>query len=137
MQTLERGRGRLLLYEGAAVELCLNEQTGEEVACGVSASSADVAGPRGLCVGMSVQEAAALFRCDGDVYAVGGTLYMEGEAAGEPPCGELLREGGETVLRYAAALPDGHTAVLSAGVTDGTITYWHFFDDQEAGHDGI
>ena len=137
VQTLERGRGRLLLYEGAAVELCLNEQTGEEVACGVSASSADVAGPRGLCVGMSVQEAAALFRCDGDVYAVGGTLYMEGEAAGEPPCGELLREGGETVLRYAAALPDGHTAVLSAGVTDGAITYWHFFDDQEAGHDGI
>ena len=137
VQTLERGRGRLLLYEGAAVELCLNEQTGEEVACGVSASSADVTGPRGLCVGMSVQEAAALFRCDGDVYAVGGTLYMEGEAAGEPPCGELLREGGETVLRYAAALPSGHTAVLCAGVADGVITYWHFFDNQEAGHDGI
>lgn len=137
VQALEQGRGRLLLYEGAAVELCLNEQTGEEVACGVSASSADVTGPRGLCVGMSVQEAAALFRCDGDVYAVGGTLYMEGEAAGEPPCGELLREGGETVLRYAAALPSGHTAVLSAGVTDSVITYWHFFDNQEAGHDGI
>ena len=137
VQTLERGRGRLLLYEGAAVELCLNEQTGEEVACGVSASSADVTGPRGLCVGMSVQEAAALFRCDGDVYAVGGTLYMEGEAAGEPPCGELLREGGETVLRYAAALQSGHTAVLCAGVADGVITYWHFFDNQEAGHDGI
>lgn len=137
VQALEQGRGRLLLYEGAAVELCLNEQTGEEVACGVSASSADVTGPRGLCVGMSVQEAAALFRCDGDVYAVGGTLYMEGEAAGEPPCGELLREGGETVLRYAAALPSGHAAVLSAGVTDSVITYWHFFDNQEAGHDGI
>lgn len=137
VQELERGRGRLLLYEGAAVELCLNEQTGEEVACGVSASSPDVAGPRGLCVGMSVQEAAALFRCDEDVYAVGGTMYMEGEAAGEPPCGELIREGGETVLRYAAALPSGHTAVLSAGVTDGMIAYWHFFDNQEAGHDGI
>ena len=103
----------------------------------MSASSADVTGPRGLCVGMSVQEAAALFRCDGDVYAVGGTLYMEGEAAGEPPCGELLLEGGETVLRYAAALPSGHTAVLCAGVADGVITYWHFFDNQEAGHDGI
>ena len=103
----------------------------------MSASSADVTGPRGLCVGMSVQEAAALFRCDEDVYAVGGTMYMEGEAAGEPPCGELVCEGGETVLRYAAALPSGHTAVLSAGVTDGMIAYWHFFDNQEAGHDGI
>ena len=51
--------------------------------------------------------------------------------------GELIREGGETVLRYAAALPSGHTAVLSAGVTDGMIAYWHFFDNQEAGHDGI
>ena len=103
----------------------------------MSASSPDVTGPRGLCVGMSVQEAAALFRCDGDVYAVGGTLYMEGEAAGEPPCGELVRDGAETTLRYVTALSTGHTAVLCAGVTDGVITYWHFFDEQEAGHDGI
>ena len=137
VQTLTGGAGRLLLYEGAAVELCLNERTGEEVACGVSASSPDVTGPRGLCVGMSVQEAAARFRCDGDVYAVGGTLYMEGEAAGEPPCGELVRDGAETTLRYVTALSTGHTAVLCAGVTDGVITYWHFFDEQEAGHDGI
>lgn len=137
VQTLEHGRGRLLLYEGAAVELCLNVQTGEEVACGVSASSADVTGPRGLCVGMSVQEAAALFRCDEDVYAVGGTLYMEGEAAGEPPCGELTRSGGETALRYLAQLSSGGTGVLEAGVADGVIAYWHFFDNLEAGHDGI
>ena len=57
--------GRLLLYEGAAVELGLNEQTGEEVVRAVSATGESVEGPRGLRVGMSVQEAAALFACLG------------------------------------------------------------------------
>jgi len=137
VQALESGRGRLLLYEGAAVELGLNEQTGEEVVCGVSASGTDIAGPRGLCVGMSVQEAAALFRCDEDVYAVGGTLYMEGEAADEPPFGELTRSGEGTTLRYAAALASGKTAVLEAGIRDGAVAYWHFFDDPEAEYAGI
>lgn len=137
VQALDIGHGRLLLYEGAAAQLGLNEQTGEEVVCGVSASGTDIAGPRGLCVGMSVQEAAALFRCDEDVYAVGGTLYMEGEAAGEPPFGELTRSGEGTTLRYAAALASGKTAVLEIGIRDGAVAYWHFFDDPEAEYAGI
>lgn len=137
VQTLEGSRGRLLLYEGAAVELKLNEQTSEEIVCGVSASGTGVLGPRGLLVGMSVQEAAELFRCDADVYAVGGVLYMEGEAAGEPPYGELVRTGNQVALRYLTMLPSGQTAVLEVGVESGIVTYWHFFDDVEDEYAGI
>ena len=82
IQTLTSNQGRLLLYEGAAVELMLDEQTGEEIVRGVSASASDVTGPNRLSVGMSVQEATARFACDEDVYAVGGILYQRGEARG-------------------------------------------------------
>ena len=94
--------------------------------------SGAVYGPRGLSVGMAVQEAAALFRCDKEVSSLGGVLYLEGEALGEPPCGELMAGmGGEIVLRYVCLDEKGRTAVLEAGVRDGIVTYWHLFDRDE------
>ena len=74
MQTLPAGGGRLLLYEGAAVTLGLDEATGVEVVQGVSVTGSGLTGPRGLHVGMSLSEATALFRCDGDIGADGGVL---------------------------------------------------------------
>ena len=139
IQPLQEGRGRLLLYEGVTVQLALQEQTGEEVVVGVSASGAAVTGPGSVCVGMSVQEAASLFRCDEDTYAVGGILYMEGEAAGEAPYGELRRGeiSGEAMLRYMANRPEvGRAAVLEIGVRDGVVTHWYFFDEREDGYAG-
>ena len=99
MQTLPAGGGRLLLYEGAAVTLGLDEATGVEVVQGVSVTGSGLTGPRGLHVGMSLSEATALFRCDGDIGADGGVLYIEGEAYGEPPFGEMtpIRSGTATV----------------------------------------
>lgn len=126
IQTLPGGGGRMLLYEGAVLRLGLNEQTGEEVVLGVSASGSDILGPRGLCTGMSVQEAAALFYCEQDVYASGGLLYLLGEALGEPPYGELVREEGGARLRYAAA-SSGRVALLEAGIQDGLVAYWHLY----------
>ena len=129
VQTLSGNQGRLLLYEGAMVELALHEQTGEEVVTGVSASASDVSGPRALAVGMSVQEAAALYRCDEDVYAVGGTLYAEqGEGAQH---GELVRGalGTETMLRYVTA--GENSANLDVSVQGGVVSHWHFYIDQE------
>lgn len=133
IQTLPANQGRLLLYEGAAVELMLDEQTGEEIVCGVSASASDVSGPNRLSVGMSVQEAAALFACDEDVYAVGGVLYTRGEAAGEAPYAELVRGemSGEAMLRYVTAGEDGKTAVLEISVQDAMVRNWHFFTVRE------
>jgi len=133
IQTLPEGRGRMLIYDGAVVRLSLDEYTGVEVVRGVSVSSSAVYGPRGLAVGMAVQEAAALFRCDREVSSLGGVLYLEGEALGEPPCGELsAAAGGEVVLRYVCFDENGRTAVLEAGVKDGFVTYWHLFDRDES-----
>ena len=134
VQTLPANQGRLLLYEGAAVELMLHEQTGEEIVCGVSAGSSDVLGPHRLSVGMSVQEAASLFACDEDVYAVGGVIYMRGEAAGEAPYAELVRSelGGEAKLRYFTWDQTIGTAVLEISVQDGLVRNWRFYMEKEA-----
>lgn len=132
IQTLPEGRGRMLIYDGAVVRLSLDEYTGVEVVRGVSVSSASYAGPRGLTVGMAVQEAASLFRCDQEVSSLGGILYLEGEALGEPPYGELFAGmGGEIVLRYACMSENGRTAMLEAGIQEGLVAYWHLFDPSE------
>lgn len=131
IQTLPGSGGRMLLYEGAVVKLGLNELTGEEIVLGVSVSGSDILGPRGLCTGMSVQEAAALFCCERDVYATGGILYLLGEALGEPPYGELVREEGGAVLRYAAETSSGRAALLEAGIRGGLVAYWHLYYESE------
>ena len=135
IQTLPEGRGRILVYDGAAVRLALDEHTGVEVVRGVSATGNQTAGPRRLSVGMSVQEAAELFLCEEDVSSLGGTLYLAGEALGEPPYGELRVSGGTMTLAYACVDGQGKTAILEAGIADGYVAYWHlyFADDMESG----
>lgn len=135
VQTLTGNQGRILLYEGAAVELMLDEMTGEEIVCGVSASASDVTGPNRLMVGMSVQEAAALFACDEDVYAVGGMLYMRSEAVGDAPYAELVRSGhsGEATLRYITPCTGGKEAALEISIQDAVVRNWHFYYVEEEG----
>ena len=128
--------GRLLVYAGAVVELGLNEQTGEEIVLSVSVTGETLEGPRGLRVGMSVQEAAALFACRQDVHASGGVLYLEGEALGEPPCGELTRENGGAQLRYLCQRQNGQTGVLEIGVQAGLVAYWRLSGEERRAADG-
>ena len=134
IQTLPANGGRLLLYEGATIELMLNEQTGEEVVCGVSASASDVVGPRGLLVGMGVREAAALFACDQDVFEAGGVLYARGVAMGHAPYAELAKSdlSGEAELRYVAESDRVGTVLLEIGVQDAMVRNWHFYAEREA-----
>ncbi len=128
--------GRLLVYAGAAAELGLNEQTGEEIVLSVSATGETLEGPRGLRVGMSVQEAAALFACRQDVYASGGVLYLEGEAMGEPPFGELTRGDGGAQLRYLCLRENGQTGVLEIGAQAGLVAYWRLSGEERRAADG-
>ena len=70
--------------------------------------------------------------------ALGGTLYLAGEAMGEAPYGELIVRGAEAVLRYACIAEDGREAVLEAGVQNGEVVYWRMVyageaDDAEGG----
>lgn len=134
IQALPANGGRLLLYEGATIELMLDEQTGVEVVCGVSASASDVIGPRGLLVGMGVREAAALFACDQDVYAAGGVLYARGGELGRAPYAELVRSdlSGEAKLRYVAESGQAGTVVLEISVQDAMVRNWHFYAEREA-----
>lgn len=113
VQMLPAGGGRILLYDGAAVRLGLDEATGAEVVLGVTATG-DIPGPRGLQVGMTAQAAAGLFRCDADVYASGGALYIEGEAYGEPPFAEMSAESdGEATIRYLCRMDNGECRALT------------------------
>lgn len=132
IQTLPEGRGRILVYEGAAVRLALNERTGVEVVRGISTTANQTVGPRGLSVGLSVQEAAALFLCEQEVSSLGGTLYLAGEALGDAPYGELVVYAGAPVLRYACRTEAGDVALLEAGVEDGYISYWHLYFENDA-----
>ena len=102
----------------------------------VSATGESVEGPRGLRVGMSVQEAAALFACRQDVYAAGGVLYLEGEAMGEPPCGELTREDGGAMLRYLCQRQGVETGVLEIGIQGGLVAYWRLSGEERRAADG-
>lgn len=138
MQTLPAGGGRLLLYEGAAVTLGLDEATGVEVVQGVSVTGSGLTGPRGLHVGMSLSEATALFRCDGDIGADGGVLYIEGEAYGEPPFGEMTPIRSDTAtVRYACMMASGKIGRLEVGVENGSVSYWHMYEGQEEALSGV
>ena len=138
LQTLPAGGGRLLLYEGAAVTLGLDEATGVEVVQGVSVTGSGLTGPRGLYVGMSLSEAVACFRCDRDMGADGGILYIEGEAYGEPPFGEMtaMRSGAATV-RYACMMASGKTGWLEVGIENRSVSYWHMYEGKEGALSGV
>lgn len=132
VQTLPQAMGRILLYGGAVVRLAFNEATGEELVRSVSVRSAAIAGPRGLTVGMPVQTAAGLFACEADVTARGGTMYLAGEAEGEAPYGIAVASGTELLLRYACETDGGETALLEAGIADGTVAYWSLSYESDA-----
>lgn len=135
IQTLPESTGRVLIYKGAVVTLGFNEMTGEEIVRAVSVSSSDYEGPNRLTVGMTLQEAGSLVRCDAAVYSRGGTLYLEGEALGEAPYGELKAvSASEMVLVYACASP-ADTAILQAIAVDERIVGWQlmFQSDMQGG----
>ena len=138
VQVLPGATGRILLYEGAALTLRFDEGTGVERVTGVSVSGTGITGPRGLTVGDSIQTAAALFRCDADVSALGGALYVEGEALGEAPYGELIAQAdGSQILRYACVMASGETGLLEIGVQGGAVAYWRMDEGEaEARDDG-
>ena len=138
MQTLPAGGGRLLMYEGAAITLGLDEATGVEVVQGVSVTGSGLTGPRGLHVGMSLSETTALFHCDGDIGTDGGVLYIEGEAYGEPPFGEMTAvQSGAATLRYACAMASGETGWLEIGIENGVVSYWHMNEGEEEAQSGV
>ena len=133
IQTLPEGKGRILVYEGSAVRLRLDERTGVEVVRGISTTGIQTVGPHRLSVGLSVQEAAALFYCETDVSSLGGTLYIGGESLDDPPYGLMSVSGGEMMIVYACRTETGETAMLEAGITDGVVAYWHLYYMDAAG----
>lgn len=131
IQSLPGAQGRILVYSGAAVRLELDEYTGVEIVRGVSVSDRTVSGPRGLMVGFEMPDAAALFRCDADLYD-SGMLYEMSEAVR----GELNIYDDETaVLRYSCAAAGVETAELEIGVGGGRVTYWHLYYASDLGNE--
>ena len=86
-----------------------------------------------LALPVAAEDAAGRFRCDADVYASGGVLYMEGEAYGEPPFAEMTAmQNGEATIRYVCRMADGDDARLDVGLRDGIVCYWHLYTGEEA-----
>ena len=138
IQALPGGTGRMLVYAFCAAELLFDEMTGVEKVRAITCVAPGTAGPRGLSVGMTLEEAAALFRCDGSVYSTGGALYLAGQAQGEAPYGELSAgASGEYTLRYACVMHTGETGMLHIGTTDGRVDYWRMsMEHTEAAYGG-
>lgn len=132
IQTLPEGKGRILVYDDAAVRLELDAQTGVEIVRGISVTGEQTAGPRRLLVGFDVQEATALFACEQEVSSLGGWLYLGGESMDDPPYGHLMVSGGEMMLVYACTTQSGETAMLEAGISDGAVSYWHLYYRRDA-----
>ena len=138
IQALPGGEGRMLVYAFCAAELAFNEQTGVETVRALTCVVPEIAGPRGICVGMDAKAAAALFRCDNPVYSTGGALYLGGEAQEMPPYGEVIPDGsGQYSLRYACELPDGRIGMLHVGTLDGKVlNWWLSMEGMEAAYGG-
>lgn len=73
------------------------------------------AGPRGLAAGMTLNDAMALFRCDGDGRTADGAALLYGDGQ-TPPYGTLERGGGYATLRYAAAVGDAGGAAFTVAL---------------------
>ncbi len=138
IQALPGGGGRMLVYAFCAAELAFNEQTGVETVRALTCVVQDIAGPRGICVGMDAKAAAALFRCDNPVHSTGGALYLGGEAQGMPPYGEVIPgDDGHYSLRYACELPEGMVGMLYIGTQDGKVLSWQLsIEEMEAAYGG-
>ena len=84
---------------------------------------------------MTLQEAGSLVRCDQNVFSRGGTLYLEGEVAGEAPYGELKAVGANEMMLVYACQVEADTALLQAISRDGVITGWQlmYLSDMQGG----
>lgn len=135
IQTLPQGSGRVLVYDGAVVTLGFNEMTGEEIVRALSVSSPAFEGPNRLKVGMTLREAGSLIRCDEDVYHEGGMLYLEGEAQGEAPYGEVRAVNANEMMLVYACQAQADTALLQAIAVDGVIVGWQmmYLSDVQGG----
>jgi len=136
IQTLAHGAGRVLVYDGAVVTLGFNELTGEEIVCAVSVSSDSFEGPNGLKVGMTLQEAGSLVRCDTDMYRGGGTLYLGGEAQGEAPYGELRLIGDNEMMLVYACAAKNDIALLQVIASGGVVASWQMLYQSDM-QDGV
>ena len=63
-------------------------------------------------------------RCDSDTYSRGGMLYLEGEALGEAPYGELRAVSANEMMLVYACQAANDTAVLQAIAVDEQIVSW-------------
>ena len=94
-----------LAYPGATLVFSMDQQKQNVRLESLTVSSGTLAGPRGLTLGMQLDQAIALFRVDGagsssDAVAL---LYGDGQT---PPYGTLERTGNDATLRYVCTAAD-------------------------------
>lgn len=138
IQALPGGGGRMLIYPLCASELMFEEMTGVETLRAFTCAAQEIEGPRGVRVGMTVQEAASLFRCDNDVHSTGGTLYLGGEAQGMAPYAEILPGDAEQyVLHYVCEISAQEVGVLDIGIAEGRVMHFRLsIERTEAAYGG-
>ena len=111
-----------LTYPGVSLVFSLDAQKQNPTLESLTINAANLAGPRGLTVGMALDAAIKLFQADGGTNVVDGALILYGDGR-TPPFGTLEREGGTATVRYA--LP------ASAATGDKSIALHLTFADQK------
>ena len=128
----------MLIFDQAVAELVFDVMTGVEFVWSISCAGEALSGPRGLRVGMTLEQAAGLFRCDTSVFSTGGDLYLAGEAQGVAPYGAMLCDDqGLTTLRYACEAGE-ETGAVDVMIENGRVVSWRLYimEETEAAYGG-
>ena len=117
-------------YEGVSAVFACDASKQNPRLDTIAVTDARYAGPRGVNVGMSLQDAMALFLSEGSAKTrdTQALLYGDGET---PPFGTLERSGSAATLRYGATVQraDGSAAHVSLHLTfeSDSLTEWMIF----------
>ena len=124
VQTLPGGNGRLLLYDGMIIGANMEIETGVENVVSLSVTEPYFPGPRGLAVGMTLEQAGSLFCCEKAVPVTGGVLYKADQESGE-----LVREADGMRLVYQTPSSKGQLR-LEVNFNDGKVLSWNLSSEE-------
>ncbi|MDD3410928.1 MAG: hypothetical protein PHY12_08990 [Eubacteriales bacterium] len=95
----------------------------------LAVTSGELAGPRGLRCGMTMESALALFQSDGQGRKAGDAWLLYGDGL-NPPYAALMSENGGTAALYACRTERGGTALtawLRLAFQQNTLTEWSLY----------
>ena len=120
VQAEDGGWLHTLGYAGASLVFELDAQRQNPHLTSLSLTGEGFPGPRGLLLGMQLEQALALFCSEGSGLLWGNAALLYGDGQ-QPPFGTLERDGAAATVRYQALVGDA-TFALHLTFTDGRLS---------------